>query len=64
MTPDRIDYEHDGTINDLSVGPVATVRLERMAIDQYRLRLYRDGEPDVVLWIESAAVITVREGTP
>jgi hypothetical protein len=56
-SPDRIDYNDRGELDDIVVNDVSMFRMERMDSGKFWIRCYRDGKPDVVFWLGSTRKI-------
>jgi hypothetical protein len=57
-TPDRFDCDDKGNLDDVVVNDVDCFRLEYMADNSIWLKCYRDGKPDVVIWLKARGKIT------
>lgn len=57
-TPDRIDYDERGDLDDIVINDVVVFRMERMSDTSFWLRCYCDGKPDVVFQVNSETKIT------
>ncbi len=57
---DRFDYNDKGNLDDVVVENVKMFRLEYMDRDQIWIQLYRDNEPDVVIWLHTANRKTIQ----
>lgn len=59
-SPDRIDYDEDGKLDDVVINDVSMFRMERMDDGLFWIRCYRDGKPDVVFYLSARGKITGR----
>jgi hypothetical protein len=57
-SPDRVDYDERGDLDDIVVTDVSMFRMERMDSGQFWIRCYRNGKPDVVFNLSSSRKIT------
>lgn len=59
-SPDRIDYDDKGDLDDIVINNVSMFRMERMDDGNFWLRCYCDGKPDVIFSLNSKRKITGR----
>lgn len=57
-SPDRVDYDKRGDLDDIVVTDVSMFRMERMDSGQFWIRCYCNGKPDVVFNLSSSRKIT------
>lgn len=53
----RIDYDSRGDLDDIAIQEVTMFRMERMGTGRFWVRCYRNGKPDIVIYLTSARKI-------
>lgn len=58
VSPDRIDYDEQGDLDDIVVNHVVMFRMERMDSGEFWIKCYLNGKPDVVFNLNSSSKIS------
>lgn len=59
-SPDRIDYDEGGNLDDIVVNDVTMFRMEWMDSNQVWIKCYCEGKPDVTFRLSARGKITGR----
>ena len=57
---DRFDLDASGDLDDIVVENVSLFRMERMDDGCFWIRCYREGQQDVVFWLNAEKKITAK----